>query len=192
GQRLVAAVVAAGLPVTPLPGASAPLAAIMAAGHAGNGICFIGFPPTKTSARKTWFEGHASTSVPLALFESPKRLVASLKAMVEVFGADRPAVVARELTKMHETFHRGTLGELADTMAAMDRIRGEIVVVIEPPQADDLTKLDPDSLLLEALQSMRTKDAANHVAALTGLPKQSLYTRALHLKTEQASTAGPS
>jgi len=184
GQRLVREAVSEGLSVVPLPGASAPLAALMAAGVTTDGFLFAGFVPTKAKARLNWLRAYVGCEQTVAFFESPQRLLASLKAMEEVFGADRQAVVARELTKLHETFHRGALEDLVAEFSNLDRVRGEIVILIAPQTAANVDEIDPEPLLLEALATMRTKDAVNHVATVTGLPKQALYARALALQDD--------
>lgn len=184
GQRLVQEAVDAGLAVVPLPGASAPLAALMAAGIETDGFLFAGFSPTKAKARLDWLHRYGQAEQTVAFFESPQRLIASLSAMAETFGPTRQAVVARELTKLHETFHRGSLNELLDEFSTMERVRGELVILLPPDKRDQTGDIDPEPLLREALATMRTKDAVNSVAALTGLPKQALYAKALKLQND--------
>ena len=183
GARLVQQAIDAGLPVTVLPGASAPVTALVASGLAGGGFSFHGFLPTKKGARRTILEGlkarmqedHANM-----MFESPSRLLSTLDMASEIFGGQHRAVVARELTKMHETLHRGTLDNLIAEFQAMDRIRGEIVLLLEGKSFAEIK--DPDALLREALQQEKPGAAASRVAALTGLSRQKLYKRALALK----------
>ncbi|MDD9910152.1 MAG: 16S rRNA (cytidine(1402)-2'-O)-methyltransferase [Ahrensia sp.] len=181
GTRLVQAAIEYGLAVFPLPGASAPLAALVGSGLAPDDFRFLGFLPSRSGARRSMLENLQSHKGTLLFFESPKRLVATLQAMADVFGEDRRAVVARELTKMHETFHRGTLAQLLAEFSNAERVRGEIVIAVEAGPGADVTTLDIEAMLTEALASMKTKDAASHVAGQTGLPRQELYKRALQL-----------
>ena len=141
GARLVARAVGAGIRVVPLPGASAPLAALMACGiwgEAGEPVAFLGFPPARAGARRTWLEGWRGFPGALVLFESPHRLVASLAVLAEVLGPERPLVVARELTKLHEEFQRGTVASLAALFlnrAQANPLRGEFTLVVGPAPA---------------------------------------------------------
>ncbi|HVA62126.1 MAG TPA: 16S rRNA (cytidine(1402)-2'-O)-methyltransferase [Terriglobales bacterium] len=141
GARLVARAVAAGIRVVPLPGASAPLAALMACGiwgEAGEPVAFLGFPPARAGARRTWLAPWRSWPGALVLFESPHRLPASLAALEEVLGPERPLVVARELTKLHEEFQRGTVASLAvlfQDRAQASPLRGECTMVVGPAPA---------------------------------------------------------
>ena len=196
GGRLVAEAVERGIAVYPVPGPSAPVAALVASGLGASGsgasgsgasgsgagpFTFLGFLPTKEGARRTALEPYVGRSETLVLFESPHRLAASLKSMSEVLGADRRAVVAREMTKVHETHHRGRLGELVVLFAAMERVRGEIVVVIEGAEPER-EPLDAERVLRDLLQDHGTGRAAAEAARLTGRPKKELYALALALK----------
>ncbi len=142
---------------------------------------FCGFLPSKAKARADRLAALAADDATLVFFESPARIVDSLTAMQEALG-DRPATVAREMTKLHETFHRGALSALQKQFADMERVRGEIVVVVSGAKADIMSDANVDAALIVALDTMRTKDAASHVADLTGRAKSDLYARALELK----------
>ncbi len=181
GSRLVAEAIDRGLDVIPIPGASAPLAALAAAGLPPDDFRFCGFLPSKAGAKKTYLRQFAEAASTLVFFESPNRLVSTLSTMGEIFGVERRAVVARELTKMHETFHRGTLAVLANEFGAADRVRGEIVILIEAGERAETTAQDIDAMLRQALATSKTKDAAKQVAAATGQSRQALYKRALEL-----------
>ncbi|MEL6503052.1 MAG: 16S rRNA (cytidine(1402)-2'-O)-methyltransferase [Pseudomonadota bacterium] len=189
GARLVARVVSEGHRVIPLPGASAPVTALMASGFVGSGdglsddFRFCGFLPSKQKARRERLEALAQSDATTLYFESPSRLLAALEDMGHVFGPDRAIVVARELTKMHETFHRGNAESLKVEFAAMDRVRGEIVIAVSAASAKALTDKDVDAMLKQALQSAKTKQAAKQVAQATGRSAKALYERALALKT---------
>ena len=190
GQRLVNAVHQAGLPVVPVPGASAPLAALVGSGLGGTGFQFSGFLPNKAAARKTALEKLASHPLPVMAFESPSRLVSTLTAICDVMGDDRTLVVARELTKMHETFHRGTARQLLEEFSALERVRGEIVIVIAPMVAEELDDEAVADLLKEALSRLKTKQAAAEVATQTGRSKGTLYKMALSLQTAEKDREG--
>ena len=184
GARLVAEAVARDLPVVPLPGPAAPVAALVASGLGGGAFAFLGFLPTKEGARRDALEPWVGRSETLVLFESPHRLAASLKSMSEVLGADRRAVVAREITKMHETHHRGRLGELVVEFAAVERVRGEIAVTIEgaEPARD---ALDAEQVLRGLLAEHGAGRAAAEAAKLTGRSKKELYALAVAMKGER-------
>ena len=186
GARLVAEAVARGLPVHPLPGASAPVAALVASGLGGQAFAFLGFLPTKEGARRDALEAYVGRPETLVLFEAPHRLVASLKSMSEVLGADRRACVSREVTKMHETHHRGALGELVVEFGAMERVRGEIAVTIEgaEPAGD---ALDAERVLRALLAEHGAGRAAAEAAKLTGRSRKELYALALSMKGERSA-----
>jgi 16S rRNA (cytidine1402-2'-O)-methyltransferase len=175
GYRLVSACVAAGLTVSCLPGPSAVTTALAISGLPADRFCFEGFPPRKHSARKTWLAGLAAEQRTAVFFESPRRLGACLQDAVDVLGAERRAVVCRELTKTHEETKRGSLAELADWAA--DGVLGEITVVLAgaAPRADLETLVAEVTALVD--DGARVKDAcAQVVAAYPGAPsRRELY-----------------
>ena len=181
GYRLVAEAAAAGHAVVPIPGASAMLAALVTAGLPTDTFLFLGFLPVKAGQRRRRLEEIGRIPATLVVYEAPHRLVECLADMVEILGVDRPATVARELTKRFETVRRGTLGTLHDEFAAADAIRGEIVVVVGPP-ATATVEIDIDAALAEALSRLSVKDAAEEVAKIAGKPRREVYARALELK----------
>ncbi|MBO6758025.1 MAG: 16S rRNA (cytidine(1402)-2'-O)-methyltransferase [Roseibium sp.] len=184
GYRLVRAVLEAGLKVVPVPGASAPLAALVGSGLASDTVLFAGFLPQKGGPKGARLAELAAVPATLVFFESPHRLGASLRAMADALGGDRPAVVARELTKRFETFERGTLAGLVDRFET-ETVKGEIVVLIGPPVAmPEVDAADADELLREALADMPVSAAAKSVAKATGLDRAALYKRALDLKAD--------
>lgn len=186
GYKLVRACVAAGVPVTTLPGASAPLAALVLSGLPSDRFLFAGFLPNKSSARRTAIGELKSVPATLVFFESPQRLPDSLADLAELLGP-REAAVARELTKLYEEVRRGHLPELAAHYAAAGPPRGEVVLVIGPPGAEETPgAADVDALLREALGRLSVRDAAADVAARTGLPKREIYARALEVSREGA------
>ena len=174
GQRLVALCRERGLPVVPVPGASAPLAALVASGLDTDAFTFAGFPPPKSAARRQWLERWRAVPGTLVLFEAPHRLADSLADMADVFGP-RHAVVARELTKRHEEAPGGTLPDLAARYAT-DAPKGEIVVCIAPGEE---ASADPEAVLRDLLATMPVSRAAGEAARLTGRPKRELYALAL-------------
>jgi len=180
GYRLVLEAIEQGTPVIPIPGASALLAGLTAAGLPTDRFLFAGFPPHKSAGRRSFFAELAPIRATLVLFEGASRLGESLKDMAAVFGP-RPAAVARELTKLHETTLRGTL----DGLAADPRLqapKGEVVVVVGPGAAPEATPADAEAALTEALARMGPADAASEVAKALGLPRRELYRRAVELK----------
>ncbi len=184
GARLVAAAAEAGARVVPLPGPSAPLAALAASGFAQGAFRFVGFLPRSGEARRRALAELVAAAEPVVVFESPARLRATLGDLAALQPA-RPAVVGRELTKLYEEFVRGTLAELA----ALERgWRGEITLVLGPaPAAAAPEGLGPealDALADEALaRGLRAKDAADVVAARSGLSRRDAYARVLARKT---------
>ena len=181
GARMVSAALAQGSAVYPLPGASAVLAAVVAAGLPSERFLFAGFPPPKGAARDRAFAELAQVPATLVFFEGAPRLQSSLSAMAKALG-DRPAAVARELTKLHETIHRGTLAGLAaDPMLA--NLKGEIVVVVGPPLAQAAHAVEEaDALLEEAMSRLSPGEAASEIAKRLGLPRKAVYARALARK----------
>jgi 16S rRNA (cytidine1402-2'-O)-methyltransferase len=182
GYRLVAEAVEAGHPVIPIPGPSSVLAALMGAGLPTDTVLFAGFASHKEKARRDRLAALARVPATLVLFESPNRLAAMLADAAEVLGRERPAAVCREITKLHETFHRATLGALAEHYRD-EAVRGEVAVVVGPPLEEAApSEGEIDRRLAEALAGGSVRDAAERVAAETGLPRRTLYERALTLK----------
>jgi 16S rRNA (cytidine1402-2'-O)-methyltransferase len=182
GYKLVNAVRAAGHPVIPIPGASALLAGLVAAGLPTDTFLFAGFLPPKSAARLSRLRELAAVPATLVFYETGPRLAAALADMAEVLSSDRPAAVARELTKAFEAVRTGTLGTLADTYAAEDPPKGEIVVLIGPPLAQTPSIADADQLLVELLRDKPLSQAVAEAATLTGLKRRDVYQRALALK----------
>ena len=184
GYKLVAAALAEGLPVTGVPGASAALTALQLSGLPPDRFLFAGFLPSRSAARRTALQEIAAVPATLVLYESPQRLPESLVDMIAVLG-DRPAAVARELTKRFEEVRRATLAELAAHYATAGPPRGEVVVVVGPPLAAPPAAADLDALLRAALADRSVREAAAQVAAATGLPRRTVYARALALQREE-------
>lgn len=180
GYRLVKAAAERDLTVTALPGPSAALAALSISGLPTDRFLFAGFPPAKTAARRTWLEELAPVRATLVLYETGPRLADSLADMASAFGP-RPAVMARELTKLYETVVRGPLDALARDPRCQSP-KGEIVVVVAPPEAPVASADDADRALSEALGREGPAAAAAEVAKALGLDRRRLYRRALELK----------
>jgi 16S rRNA (cytidine1402-2'-O)-methyltransferase len=183
GYKLVQAAIAEALPVTPIPGPSAILTALVVSGLPTDRFFFEGFLPPRSAARKARLGEIAKIPGTLMLFEAPHRLPDMLADAAEVLG-ERPAVMARELTKMFETVRRGTLPELAAHFSAEGPPRGEIVVLIgEATKAMHAAETDAvlDDRIIAALAAHSIKDAAALVAAELALPKREVYARALAL-----------
>jgi 16S rRNA (cytidine1402-2'-O)-methyltransferase len=183
GYKLVQAAIEEGLPVTPIPGPSAVLTALVVSGLPTDRFFFEGFLPAKSGARRARLAEIASIPGTLMLFEGPHRLPEMLADAAEVLG-DRQAVVARELTKMFETIRRGSLPDLAKTFAEEGPPKGEIVVLIgEATKAMHAAEADAalDGKLEAALKSHSIKDAAAIVASELDMPKREVYARALVL-----------
>lgn len=192
GYKLVNACHDAGIPVTVIPGASAPIAALAVSGLPSDRFLFAGFLPVKQAGRRKTLKELASVRATLVLFESPRRLAASLADMAAVLG-HRKAAVARELTKFFEEVRRATLEELARHYREAGPPKGEVVIVIAPPDKSAVLAADAvdiDTQLGAALESLGVRDAAAKVAAATGVSKRELYSRALALTGRDGRSGG--
>jgi len=186
GYKLVVEAARSGIPVFPVPGPSALLAALVAAGLPTDRFLFEGFLPAKTEARRTRLNALAGVNVTLVFYEAPQRLAASLQDMAAELG-DRPGCVARELTKMHEDVRRASLQELAVLYEAQEA-RGEIVVVVAPPPPRPAVAEGDLRRELEGLLSTHgAKDASAILAARHGRPRRDIYALALELSRGRSS-----
>jgi 16S rRNA (cytidine1402-2'-O)-methyltransferase len=180
GYRLVAAAVTAGVEVTVVPGPSAALTALAVSGLPVDRFCFEGFLSRKAAERANRLAELKTEPRTMIFFEAPHRTAATLQAMAEAFGVDRPAAVCRELTKTHEEVKRGDLQELRSWAA--NGVRGEVTLVVQgaPPQAPP--SLDDDTLRQlvgdEVSAGQSRKDAISSVATSTGLPRKAVYAAA--------------
>ncbi len=183
GYKLVQAAIGSGVAVTAIPGASAGLAALIVSGLPSDRFFFAGFLPAKTAARRRALAELAPLTASLVIYESARRLPAALHDMAEALGP-RPAAVARELTKLYEEVRRGTLPELATHFDEAGPPKGEVVVVIGPPEQGGRAGLDAadlDARLRAALARDSLRDAVMQAVKATGLPRQRVYARALEL-----------
>lgn len=188
GFKLVRAAQEAGHPVTTLPGPSALLAALTVAGLPTDQFFFAGFLPPKQTARRARIAELARIPGTIVLFETGPRIAATLVDLATGLGR-REAVLCRELTKLHEEVRRGDLQTLAQTCAAGE-VRGELVLVIAPPEAaEQRSTEDTETLLREALTRASLKDAVAEVVSATGLPRREIYQRALALTKDPTDGA---
>jgi 16S rRNA (cytidine1402-2'-O)-methyltransferase len=181
GFKLVRDAAAAGHSVICIPGASSVIAAIASSGLPTDAFFFAGFLPPKQAARRSRLAELKSVPGTLIFFEAPQRTAESLADMADVLGP-RDAVMARELTKLHEELGRGTLAALAADIKTRDDLKGEVVLVVGPATAVEATDDDISARLDVALQSMSLKDAAKAVADALGVAKTRVYDIGLKLK----------
>jgi len=189
GFGLVGAAAAAGLEVIAIPGPSALLAALSIAALPTDRFCFEGFLPARAAARRAQLQTMSLETRTIVLYESPHRIAATLADCCAVFGGQRRAALARELTKLHETLYRGTLAELElRSRCDPDLARGEIVLVLagappcDTPRGDEL-----DRVLALLLAELPLKQAARLAARLVGARDNEAYKRALDLKAKSDS-----
>ena len=179
GFRLACAAIDAGVPLSVLPGPSAPLVALALSGLPSDRFAFEGFLPRKDGEATRYLQDLATDPHTLIFFESPRRAAATLTRMAEVLGGDRRAALCRELTKDYEEVRRGTLGELAE---GADNILGEVTIVVAGYERSARAEDHVGAVLALAAEGMRLKDAAAEVAAATGARKNDLYKAALAAK----------
>ena len=177
GFRLVKAAIEHGIPVVPVPGASAALAALTASGLPVDEFRFIGFIPPKSTARRKLFEELRPETATVLAYESPHRILESLQDMAAIL-EDRPIAVARELTKVHEEFLRGSAAEILAELSRRDSVKGELTIVIGkaarkvvPPEMDAVSEIDR----LQREEGLDRMAAIKAVAKLLGLPKREVY-----------------
>lgn len=188
GARIVREVRAAGYQVVPVPGASAVIAALMASGATSDenpAFVFAGFAPAKSAARQRWLAQWCALPAPVAMYESPHRLAATLADLLEVCGPERPITIARELTKRFEEIATLPLGDARAWLEAHpQRAQGEFVLVVQeaPPAAAAQLDAHADEVLRALLEVLSVRDSAKVAARITGAPRDTLYARALALK----------
>ena len=185
GYKLVAACRERGIRVESVPGPSAVLAALAVSGLPSDRFMFAGFLASAAGARRTQITELSDLAATTIWFETPARLAQSLSDMAEIMGP-RQAVVARELTKMHEEVLRGDLAGLASQLADTARLKGEIVVLVAGRSRDDAAHDDDQiaAMLRAELEGQRLRDAVRAVAETTGLPRNRIYRLALELKAD--------
>jgi 16S rRNA (cytidine1402-2'-O)-methyltransferase len=197
GGLLVQEAIAAGITVYPVPGANAALSGLVASGLSTAEFHFLGFLPEKAGARRTRLEELAKSSTSattLIFYEAPHRILDTLADLESVWGPTLRVVVARELTKMHEEFLRGTVQEVRSTLAGRDRVRGEITLLVEAAARSAGEQEKSQSLLarlgqLEATEGLSEKDALKRLARELGQGKSDLY-REVQRERAKANSTG--
>ena len=189
GYRLVQAAITDSVPVIPVPGPSASLAALVVAGLPTDRIMFVGFLSRKAAERRRQLEDLRSIAATLVFFEAPGRLRASLKSLSESLGGDRRAAICRELTKKFEEVVRGSLEEL-ELKADQMEPRGEITIVVERSDAARASAADLETDLLPLMKERSLKDAVSELAATSSVPRNEIYRLALKLKMQSDLAEG--
>jgi 16S rRNA (cytidine1402-2'-O)-methyltransferase len=183
GMTLARAAIDAGIPVYPIPGANAAVSALVASGLATESFHYAGFLPAKSGARRAELERLAALvaedqALTLIFYEAPHRILETLEDVGKVWGSDCHVVVARELTKLHEEFLRGAVGEVRNDLASRDRIRGEITLLVE---ARTLARVVPSASLkdrvaeLQSTEGLNEMDALKRAARERGISKSEAY-----------------
>jgi 16S rRNA (cytidine1402-2'-O)-methyltransferase len=182
GAHLVAQAAAAGIPVIPIPGASAVVSALAASGLDTTSFLFVGFPPPRPGERRSFFETLRAERATLIFYEAPHRVVESLRDAARIFGPERRAVLAREITKIHEEFLRGTLRELDVSCAGRDLMRGEMTLLVAGANPAEFAAAGaaPASDLRDAMavyrgQGLDEQAALKRVARDRGVSKSEVY-----------------
>jgi 16S rRNA (cytidine1402-2'-O)-methyltransferase len=181
GQWLVREARAAGVPVVPVPGPSAAVAALSVAGLSADRFLFVGFLPSRAEARRRALAELAPVQDALVVYESPRRVVAALEDMQAAWG-DREAFLCREATKLHEEYRSGHLSTLRESLRARDEVRGEVVLVVagSGPTADPATDT-PEALFAQLVSAGRTRrEAVKETARRLRLPARDVYRRVLN------------
>lgn len=191
GERLVHAVAAAGLTIEVVPGPSAVVTALAGSGLPTQRFCFEGFLPRRPGERASRLAVLADEARTMVFYESPHRLAATLADLATAFGVDRPVVVARELTKLHEQWWRGPAAAAA-TWASEESPRGELVIVVEgAPPAPQPTAGDLEAMVVAALaRGGSVKEVATEVAAGHGVSRREVYALAVRLAAASRRPGG--
>jgi len=191
GFRLVELAAKAGIKIVPVPGPSAPLAALVASGLATDAFYFAGFLPSRRSQRRKTLEKLRDIQATLIFFEAPHRIAETLEDIEAVLGERRMAL-AREITKLHEEFLRGSVDEIRESLAARPSVKGEITLVVErggeAAGAPETSLREQVEALIEA--GMSRMDAVKEVARRSGLSKREVYREAT-IKGTRPRKAGP-
>jgi|TARA_B110000459_G_scaffold200992_1_gene250649 16S rRNA (cytidine1402-2'-O)-methyltransferase len=192
GNLLVAAILAAGYEVIPIPGSCALVAALSVSGMLADSFMFCGFLPAKSTLRKAEIKKVAELVKPLVFYESPHRIMATIEDMIEELGSDREAFIAREMTKVHEQYTKSTLGQILTLMQNGDyTIKGEIVLIVAGAAlekivaGDDILKISVDKTLLVLMKNNSLKDSVAMAAEITNMSSNLLYNKALLLRKNQ-------
>ena len=189
GLKLAQAAIARGVPVRPVPGPSAALAALTASGLPGDKFLFVGFLPKKSARKGKAIALLGETEATMIFFERPSRLGVTLRAMSAEFGSGRKAAICRELTKMFEEVRRGTLGDLAEACAESS-LKGECVIVVAGKEANRAGLANFEQELAERMASSTLKEAVVGVAEEFAVARSEVYRAALRMKERSGGRAG--
>ena len=185
GERLVAAAVAAGIAVEVIPGPSAAITALVGSGLPADRFTFVGFLPRREGERLEWLGELRLRRETLIFYEAPTRTAETLQSLVAALGPERPACVARELTKLHEEYIRGPLGQLAARFAETPP-RGEVTVVVAGSRAEVAAAIDVEAEVAARLaRGDSPKEIAAALALATGQPRRQIYQLALALRPRE-------
>jgi 16S rRNA (cytidine1402-2'-O)-methyltransferase len=187
GFKLVSTCREAGIPVVPIPGPSALIAALSACGLPTDAFLFAGYLPPRTGARRSRLQELASLRCTLIFYEAPHRLLSALEDMLAILGP-RQACLAREITKVHEEWQRGTLAEILNFMTSRERILGEITIVVDRGAESPSPRLGPDSIRehMEQVTSaagLSSKEALKEVARQRGITRREAYRQLVEEKS---------
>ncbi len=183
GFRVLQAAVAEGILVSPVPGCSAALAALSVAALPTDRVLFAGFIPASAGKRNASLRELADRAETLVLYESVHRIQATLKAIADIFGSDRPVVAAREMTKLHETLYRGSVAEvLVQVEADTGSSKGEYTLVIAGAEPVAATTIELDRVLKILLGYLGVRQSAEAAARILDVKKRDAYQRALDLR----------
>ena len=187
GYKLVTACLENDIPITAAPGPTAPIVALTLSGLPSDRFSFQGFVPQKKKAARDALEESRLLTMTQIWFETPKRLAATLKMMAEIYG-NRYCVIARELTKLHETLYRGMLPDLAKQFEGATILKGELVLVVDgaDKHASQVSIEKISELLRARMHKMSLRDAVEEVEDLSGLPRKQIYQLALSISKNGA------
>ena len=187
GARIVDSVIDAGVRVIPIPGASAPVAALCASGLTQHQFLFVGFLPTTASQRKQQLAKYVNTPSILVFLEAPHRIAETLKALLAAFGPERQIVIAREISKLFEELHRCPLGDALPWLTSHpNHEKGEFVLLLAGADEDSPSqKLEAERMLGILLAELPVSQATSLVARITGQKKNALYKRALEMTSDK-------
>ena len=191
GMRLVQLCVENGITVVPIPGPSAAISALSAAGVPFKSFVFEGFLPSKSGSRRRRLQELSGEARPMVFYESPRRLRNMLKDVAHVFGKDRRAVLAKEMTKIFERFYRGTVGEIIELIEA-DGVRGEYTLIIcgEPSEQSAETSILDDLRSAIEREGLTMKEAVAVVAGRLKVSKRQVYQESLRLRNKASCNDG--
>jgi 16S rRNA (cytidine1402-2'-O)-methyltransferase len=173
GYRLISRAIENRLPIVPVPGPSAFLAALVGSGLPADSFCFRGFLPAKPGERRTLLEEVRNSSATVIFYEAPHRIVVALQDVIDILGGTRPVVVARELTKLHEEFLRGSAAEVFETLKQRDAVKGEITLLISKGEKSPSSSQDAQRLnIRERVQQIMSEEGPDEKAALKKAAKE--------------------